>query len=61
MDHYQRGWRLAWLGSREEALSEIEAAVLEHSPMMPLVAVDPGFAAIRDDARFRKVVHDLGL
>ena len=61
MDHYQRGWRLAWLGSREEALTEVEAALRERSPMMPMLGTDPGFASIRDDARFRKVVHALGL
>jgi DNA-binding winged helix-turn-helix (wHTH) protein/TolB-like protein/thioredoxin-like negative regulator of GroEL len=61
MDHYQRGSRLAWLGSREEALAEVEAAFQERSPMMPMLASDPGFASIRDEARFRKVVHDLGL
>lgn len=61
MDHYQRGWRLAWLGSRDQALAEVEAAFRERSPMMPMLETDPGFASIRDDARFRKVVHDLGL
>lgn len=61
MDPYQRAWRLAWTGAREEALSEIEDAFRRRSTMMPLVAVDPAFASIRKEARFRKVVQDMGL
>ena len=61
MDPYQRAWRLAWLGSREEALAEVEEAFRARSSMMPLVAVDPAFASIRKEARFQKVVRDMGL
>jgi DNA-binding winged helix-turn-helix (wHTH) protein/TolB-like protein/Flp pilus assembly protein TadD len=61
MDPYQRAWRLAWLGSREEALAEVEEAFHAHSSMMPLAAVDPAFASIRKEARFQKVVRDMGL
>jgi len=61
MDPYQRAWRLAWVGSREEALAEVEEAFRARSSMMPLVAVDPAFTSIRKEARFQKVIRDMGL
>jgi len=61
MDPYQRAWRLAWVGERAEALSEVEDAFRTRSLMMPLVAVDPGFANIRTDPRFLSIVRRLGL
>jgi hypothetical protein len=61
MDPYQRAWRLAWVGSREEALAELENAFRGRSMLMPLVAVDPAFAALRKEARFQKVVRDMRL
>ncbi len=60
-DPYERAWRLAWLGSRGEALAALEEAFTSRSVMMPLVAVDPGFAALRNEPRFRKIVTDMGL
>ena len=59
-DPYQRALRLAWLGSRDAALEQLEAALRARSSMMPLVAVDPGFAALRNDPRFQKIVRDVG-
>jgi TolB-like protein/Tfp pilus assembly protein PilF len=61
MDPYQRAWRLAWSGSRSEALDELDEALRSRSLMMPLVAVDPAFAALRNEERFRKVVRDMRL
>jgi hypothetical protein len=61
LDPYQRAWRLAWMGSRDEALDALEQGFQNRSMMMPMVAVDPAFASLRDHARFRKIVHDLGL
>jgi DNA-binding winged helix-turn-helix (wHTH) protein/TolB-like protein/Flp pilus assembly protein TadD len=58
---YERAWRLAWAGSRDASLTALEEAFRTHSPMMPLTAVDPGFASIRGEPRFRKIVADLGL
>ena len=60
-DAYERAWRLAWLGSRAEALTAIEEAFRRHSMMMPMVAVDPAFRAMRGEARFRKIVAEMGL
>jgi len=60
-DPYDRAWRLSWLGKRDEALSALEEAFRVRSLMMPLVAVDPGFASVRSDPRFRKIVADMGL
>ena len=60
-DPYQRAWRLALVGSREETLTQIEAAFQARSSMMPLIAVDPAFAALRNEPRFQKVVRDMRL
>jgi TolB-like protein/Flp pilus assembly protein TadD len=61
MDPYQRAWRLASIGSREETLSSIEEAFRTRSSMMPMVAVDPAFASFRGDARFQKIVRAMAL
>jgi tetratricopeptide (TPR) repeat protein len=61
MDPYQRAWRLAWVGARQEALDELEEAFRQRSSMMPLVASDPAFASIRKEPRFLGVVHNMGL
>src|SRR5262249_3898459 len=61
MDAYQRAWRLAWVGRREEALDEVEEAFRVRSSMMPMVAVDPAFSSIRGEARFQQVVKRMGL
>jgi DNA-binding winged helix-turn-helix (wHTH) protein/TolB-like protein/thioredoxin-like negative regulator of GroEL len=61
MEPYQRAWRLAWLGATGEALGNLEAAFRAHSSMMPMVAADPAFAAIRGTDRFQRIVHDMGL
>ena len=58
---YQRACRLAWLGSRGEALTALEEAFRSHSLMMPMVAVDPAFVTIRNEPGFRRIVQDLGL
>ena len=60
-DPYHRAYRLAWLGLREDALTALEDAFKNRSLMMPLVAVDPGFTAIRDEPRFRKIVSEMKL
>ena len=60
-DPYERAWRLAWLGSGGEALTALEEAFQSRSLMIPLAAVDPAFAAIREEPRFRKIVTDMGL
>ena len=61
MDPYQRAWRLAWTGSTQEALDELEDAFRRRSMMMPLVASDPAFKSIRKEPRFQKIVRDMGL
>jgi DNA-binding winged helix-turn-helix (wHTH) protein/TolB-like protein/Tfp pilus assembly protein PilF len=61
MDPYQRAWRLAWVGARDEALAQLDAAFRDRSQMMAMVAVDPGFASLRADARFQRIVHAMGL
>jgi tetratricopeptide (TPR) repeat protein len=61
MDPYQRAWRLAWMGSPEEALAALEESFRTRSSMMPLVAVDPAFMSLQSEERFRKIVRDMGL
>lgn len=60
-DPYQRAWRLAWIGDREQAIAALQDALRGRSSMMPLVAVDPAFAALREDARFREIVKTMRL
>jgi tetratricopeptide (TPR) repeat protein len=60
-DPYQRAWRLAWIGERDQALAALEEALSERASMMPLVAVDPAFAAIRNDPRFGAIVKTMKL
>jgi hypothetical protein len=58
---YQRALMWAWLRRKEEALAQIEEAKRTRNSMMPMVAVDPGFAELRGDARFRRIVGEMGL
>jgi DNA-binding winged helix-turn-helix (wHTH) protein/Tfp pilus assembly protein PilF/TolB-like protein len=60
-DPYQRAWRLAWVGERDQAIVALENALGVRSSMMPLVAVDPAFAALREDRRFREIVKRMRL
>jgi DNA-binding winged helix-turn-helix (wHTH) protein/TolB-like protein/tetratricopeptide (TPR) repeat protein len=60
-DPYQRAWRFAWLGSREQALTALEEGFAGREPMMPLIVADPAFRGIRDDARFRAIAISMKL
>jgi Flp pilus assembly protein TadD len=51
----------ATLGERDEALSAIETGIADLSQMMLFLNVEPGFDSLRDEPRFRAVVHRLGL
>src|SRR5262249_40936379 len=35
LDPYQRAWRLAWVGAREDALVQLDEALRERTQMMP--------------------------
>jgi DNA-binding winged helix-turn-helix (wHTH) protein/TolB-like protein/tetratricopeptide (TPR) repeat protein len=60
-DPYQRAWQLALVGARAEALTCLEEAFAKHSPMMPLVAANPAFRALRGEARFRAILTRMAL
>lgn len=60
-DPYQRAWRLAWIGERDQAIAALQDALRGRSSMMPLVAVDPAFGPLRDDPRFREIVKSMRL
>jgi hypothetical protein len=47
------------LGQRDEALGLIETSVREHSPGSEWLRVDPIFAALRDEPRFRAALDAL--
>ena len=51
----------ATLGERESALAALETALTDHSQMVGFINVDPGFALLRDEPRFRDVIDKLGL
>jgi DNA-binding winged helix-turn-helix (wHTH) protein/TolB-like protein/Flp pilus assembly protein TadD len=51
----------AALGEREPALAAIELSLTDHSQMVGFINVDPGFALLRDEPRFRAVIDKLGL
>jgi DNA-binding winged helix-turn-helix (wHTH) protein/TolB-like protein/Flp pilus assembly protein TadD len=51
----------AGLGERDESLSALETGVADLSQMMLFLNVEPGFDSLRDEPRFRAVVHRLGL
>jgi len=51
----------ATLGERESALAALETALTDHSQMVGFINVDPGFALLRNEPRFRDVVDQLGL
>jgi DNA-binding winged helix-turn-helix (wHTH) protein/TolB-like protein/tetratricopeptide (TPR) repeat protein len=60
-DPYQRAWRLAWLHLPTEALTALEEGLARRSMMMPLIAADPAFQAIRNEARFRAIAGAMRL
>jgi tetratricopeptide (TPR) repeat protein len=51
----------ATLRERELTLAALERALTDHSQMVGFINVDPGFALLREEPRFRAVVDRLGL
>ncbi len=49
------------LGEDPNALDALERALELHAQMLPSVAVDPRFAPLRDEPRFRAVLRRMGL
>ena len=47
--------------NRERAFVMLERLYAEHSGSLILLNVDPGYASMRDDPRFKSLVHRLGL
>ena len=58
---YNRAIWSMWIGEREQALEELEAAVATKPYHLIYVAVDPVFAPLRGEARFQEVVRRVGL
>jgi TolB-like protein/tetratricopeptide (TPR) repeat protein len=49
------------LGKTDEALLFLEKAMEEREPHLTLVPVHPGFAPLREDVRFHRLLHRMGL
>lgn len=58
---YNRATWYMWVGEQENALAELEAGVKSRPYQMIYTAVDPAFAPLRPNPRFREVVRKLGL
>ena len=54
---YLAATRHARLGDREEALRALERAYSQRSHMVVIAPIDPTFAELRDDPRFRDLVR----
>jgi tetratricopeptide (TPR) repeat protein len=61
VQRYARATWSMWIGEREKALTELEAAVESKPYHIIHVAVDPIFAPLRSEARFQEVVRRVGL
>jgi serine/threonine-protein kinase len=59
------GWAIAaihaGLGARDSALAWLDVAYRQRDPAMAYVKVDPVFAPLRDDARYRALLGRMGL
>ena len=61
IQRYARAVWFMWIGERENALAELEAAVKSKPYHLIFVNVDPAFEPLRGDARFKEVVRQVGL
>jgi hypothetical protein len=48
-------------GDRDAALGSLERAYQEHSPWLNFMACEPAFDSLREDPRFQKLAHQIGL
>jgi DNA-binding winged helix-turn-helix (wHTH) protein/Flp pilus assembly protein TadD len=60
-NRYDRALWQMWIGEREAALGELEAAVQARPFNVIYTPTDPMFAPLREEPRFREVVRQLGL
>ena len=61
IQRYARAVWFMWIGDRENAIAELQAAVRSKPYHLIFVAVDPAFHSLRGDPRFREVVRAVGL
>jgi hypothetical protein len=52
-------WTYLGLGETDAALDCLETALAEHDPFLGSAMVFPGYDAIRDQARFRRLAHQI--
>jgi eukaryotic-like serine/threonine-protein kinase len=51
----------AGLGEKDKAFQQLDSALVDHSEILTLVRVDPGFDPLRSDPRFDGVLRRVGL
>ncbi len=61
IQRYARAVWFMWIGERENAIAELQAAVRSKPYHLIFVAVDPAFEPLRGDPRFQEVVRAVGL
>ena len=49
------------LGERDQALTWLDKAYQQHSPMMTWLKIDPRFDSIRQEPRFQELMRRVGL
>jgi len=51
----------AVLGDKEQAFDWLEKAFAEHTPLLPIIKLGPGFNDLRSDRRFADLLKRMGL
>jgi hypothetical protein len=58
------GWIASWyarIGDNEQALKWVEIAFTDRDGYIPILNLDPSFAALRSDPRYQDLVKRVGL
>jgi tetratricopeptide (TPR) repeat protein len=51
----------AVIGDKEATLGQLTKSALENAFTLPYINVDPRYDGLRDDPRFQKILHSMGL
>ncbi len=61
VSHYWIATMYAWLGKRDEAITELEKAFEERDYMISRLKTEPFLDPLRDDPRFKEMLKRLNL